>query len=180
MDFKSTIFILPGLGGSGPEHWQSIWENRFGFVRIEQDDWETPVCEDWIAKIQQTISRQEPGTVILVGHSLACATIAFWAQKYNYAIKGALMVAPSDTEADSYPLGTTGFAPVPLAALPFRSITVFSTNDFYVTAERATLFAESWNSELKNIGDAAHINSASNLGLWKQGLTYLQALDQGA
>jgi len=23
------------------------WEKEFGFTRIEQKDWETPVCDDW-------------------------------------------------------------------------------------------------------------------------------------
>src|SRR5215216_7693769 len=109
--FKSTILIVPGLGNSGPQHWQSLWEKQFGFTRVEQQDWETPICADWITTLQSYIDKYDPKDVILVGHSLACATIAYWAKEYNVAIKGALLVAPSDTEAESYPTGTTGFAP---------------------------------------------------------------------
>src|SRR5579864_5230733 len=105
MVFHSTILIIPGLGNSGPEHWQSIWERRFNFTRVEQKEWETPVCADWIENINTEVNKHNPANLILVGHSLACATIAYWAQKYNIAINGALLVAPSDTEADSYPRG---------------------------------------------------------------------------
>ncbi len=176
--FRSTILIIPGLGNSGPQHWQSLWQQRFGFTRVEQQDWDTPVCSDWINTLQQYLDKLSPTEVILVGHSLACATIAYWAKAYNVAIKGALLVAPSDTEADSYPTGTTGFAPVPLIKLPFKSIAVMSSNDFYVKPERAELFANSWGSKLINIGDAAHINASSNLGMWEQGLELLKELDE--
>jgi predicted alpha/beta hydrolase family esterase len=176
--FKSTIFIIPGLGNSGPAHWQSLWEKRFGFTRVEQQDWETPVCADWTTNLQSYLDANNPADVILVGHSLACATIAYWAKEYNVAIKAALLVAPSDTEADSYPTGTTGFAPVPLIKLPFKSITVTSTNDFYVSPQRAQQFAEAWGSKLVNIGDAAHINAQSNLGEWEAGLELLRELDE--
>src|ERR1700694_1048274 len=142
MTFNSTILIIPGLGNSGPQHWQSIWENRFNFTRVEQNDWETPVCSDWIENINNEVKKHDPSTVILVGHSLACATIAYWAQKFNVSIKGALLVALSDTEADTYPTGTTGFTPVPLIKLPFPSIAAASNNDYYVRPERAKLFAE--------------------------------------
>jgi predicted alpha/beta hydrolase family esterase len=177
MTFRSTILIIPGLGNSGPEHWQSIWERRFNFTRVEQKEWETPVCADWIENINSEVKKYDPANVILVGHSLACATIAYWAQKYNVAIKGALLVALSDTEADSYPPGTTGFAPVPLIKLPFRSIAVVSNNDFYVKPQRAELFANSWGSELVNIGDAGHINTSSGFGEWDVGLELLKRLD---
>jgi predicted alpha/beta hydrolase family esterase len=177
MAFKSTILIVPGLGNSGPQHWQSLWEKQFNFARIEQQDWETPVCNNWITTINNHVKKHDPANVILVGHSLACSTIAYWAKTYNISIKGALLVAPSDTEADSYPPGTSGFAPVPLIKLPFKSIVVVSNDDFYVKPERAALFANSWGSEVVNIGDAGHINVSSGYGEWEQGLELLKQLD---
>jgi predicted alpha/beta hydrolase family esterase len=177
MTFNSSILIHPGLGNSGPAHWQSLWEKQFQFSRIEQQDWETPVCADWIARLNDYVQQHDPNNVILVGHSLACTAIAYWAQKYKVAIKGALLVAPSDTEADTYPPGTSGFSPMPLIKLPFKSIVVASSNDYYVTEDRAHLFADSWGSELVNIDDAGHINLASGFGEWEQGLELLKQLD---
>jgi predicted alpha/beta hydrolase family esterase len=177
MIFQSTILTHPGLGNSGPAHWQSLWEKQFNFDRIEQQDWETPICTDWITTLNSYVQQHDPGNVILVGHSLACTAIAYWAQKYNVSIKGALLVAPSDTEADTYPPGTIGFTPVPLIKLPFKSIVVASSNDYYVSPERAHLFANSWGSELVNIDNAGHINVASGYGEWAQGLELLKRLD---
>lgn len=176
MQTQPTTLILPGLGNSGPEQWQSIWEQKFNFIRVQQADWETPACADWIENINNEVKKHDAANVILVGHSLACATIAYWAQRFNVKIKGALLVAPSDTEADTYPTGTTGFAPVSLIKLPFRSIMVVSTNDYYVTLDRAQQFADNWGSEWVNIGDAGHINSTSGLGEWEQGLELLKNL----
>lgn len=177
MTFNSTILILPGLGSSGPQHWQSVWERKFNFKRVEQRDWDTPICSEWIENINKEVKKHNPADVILVGHSSACTAIAYWALKYDTIIKGALIVAPSDTEADTYPQGTTGFKPVPQFNLPFKSIVVAGNNDFYVTEERARHFAESWGSELVMLDNAGHINVASGHGDWDEGLEILKRLD---
>ncbi|RCR71224.1 RBBP9/YdeN family alpha/beta hydrolase [Larkinella punicea] len=178
MNFTSNVLILPGLGNSGENHWQSLWEKEYpDFKRVQQNDWETPVCADWIRQIDQAVVDEDPANVLLVGHSLACATIAYWAQAFQRSIKGALLVSPSDTEADSYPPGTTGFAPVPLFKLPFPSIVVASSDDFYVSLERAALFAQAWGSQLVNIGAAGHINVHSGYGNWPEGLRLLKELE---
>jgi predicted alpha/beta hydrolase family esterase len=178
MQFSSTILILPGLGNSGEGHWQTIWQNRFGFERVEQKDWDAPVCDDWTAAIDTAVVKHGTRNVILVAHSLANTTVAAWAQKYSRVIKGALLVAPSDTEADSYPPGTTGFMPMVLHKLPFPSVTIASANDFYVATPRAQHFAACWGSKLVTIGDAGHINVASGHGEWDEGLQWLKELDK--
>lgn len=175
--FNSRVLILPGLGDSGEGHWQTLWEKQFGFRRVIQTDWDTPVCNDWIERIDNEVAKHDVSNVILVGHSLACATTAFWSKRYNRNIKGALLVAPSDVESDTYPAGTSGFLPMPLIRLPFPSITVASKNDYYVSIERAKMFANAWGSELINIGDAGHINVAAGFGPWEAGLAYLKQLD---
>jgi predicted alpha/beta hydrolase family esterase len=178
MTFHSNILILPGLGSSAEQHWQSLWEKQFpNFTRVVQQDWETPRREDWVETLDQAIAQFEPGSVILVAHSLACMLVAYWAQQYNRPIKGALLIAPSDTEANTYPSGTKGFTPVPTEKLSFPSLVVASTNDFYVTLERATHFADNWGSGLINIGEAGHINVAAGFGKWDFGLELLKRLD---
>ena len=107
MEFRSTILILPGLGNSGEDHWQTLWQQQFGFERVEQSDWDTPVCNIWIDAIDAAIMQHDLDNVILVAHSLANTTVAAWAKKYNRKIKAALLVAPSDTEGETYPPGTT-------------------------------------------------------------------------
>ncbi len=173
---SSTIFILPGLFNSGPDHWQTHWENKYGFTRIQQSDWETPVCEDWINTIDAAITGKPLDEVILIGHSLACCTVVHWANKYKRKIKGALLVGPSDVDAPSYPKGTNGFMPMPLNKLPFNSVVIASSNDEYVGLERAQYFADCWGSSLFNTGALGHINSSSNLGEWPEGYRILQEL----
>lgn len=179
MKFSSDIYILPGLGNSGEGHWQTTWENTYHFTRIEQRDWDAPVCSEWIATIDAALAGKDLSNVILVGHSLACVTIAAWAKQYQRVVKAALLVAPSDTEAPTYPPGTSGFTPMVTDRLAFPSITVASTNDYYVTSERAAYFAAGWGSPLHTIGDAGHINVAAGFGEWPQGLQLLQQLDAG-
>jgi uncharacterized protein len=178
MQFKSIILILPGLGNSGEGHWQTMWQQQFGFKRVEQSEWDAPVCNTWIDTIDTAVMQHDLNNVILVAHSLADTTVAAWAKKFNRKIKGALLVAPSDTEAETYPPGTTGFNPMCLAKLPFPSITVMSENDFYVSPERAKYFADCWGSKLVSIGNAGHINVAAGYGKWEEGLEYVNELDQ--
>jgi predicted alpha/beta hydrolase family esterase len=176
--FNAKIFILPGLENSGDQHWQTLWEKKYDFSRINQKDWITPVCDEWIETVEQEVSKIGTDNIILVGHSLACATIAFWSAKYNKKIKGALLVAPSDTEAPSYPSGTKGFNPMPVNKLPFPSITITSSNDTFVSVQRAQFFANAWASKFVNIGEAGHINALSGFGPWPEGLTYLKELEK--
>jgi uncharacterized protein len=178
MHFNSRILIHPGLSNSGEKHWQTLWELRYPqFERINQKEWETPDRDVWITHIDEVVMQKDPANVILVGHSLACCAIAYWSQKYQRKIKGALLVAPSDTEAESYPQGTTGFKPMPLNKLTFPSITVMSANDVYVSIERAQTFSRAWGSELVDIENAGHINADSKLGFWEFGLELLDRLD---
>ena len=171
------VLILPGLLDSGPDHWQSHWEQRFsGLKRVKQADWQTPSCDDWVQRLHEKVTAS-PRPVALVAHSLACTLIARWAHEHPEAakqVRGALLVAPSDTEADSYPSGTRGFTPMPLNKLPFESITVASTDDPFVALERAQAFSEAWGSKrLETLDNAGHINADSGLGYWPQGVGLL-------
>jgi len=169
--------IVPGLGNSGPEHWQTYFQNSGNnFYRIEQQEWDAPECNNWISNVDQKVAEFDASTVVLIGHSLGCLTIAYWAKKYNRKIKGALLVAPSDSEASQYTFPAKGFAPIPLDTLSFKTIVVASSNDVWVTLERAKYFADCWGSEFINIGDAGHINVASGHTNWDEGLSILKKL----
>ena len=175
---RGNIFTVPGLYNSGPQHWQTYWEKEYGFTRIEHKEWETPACSDWLQNIDTTVTQYLLEDIILIGHSLAWCTIVRWAEKYQRIIKGALLAGPGDVDAPSYPPGTRGFAPMPIYRLPFPSIVIASSNDEYVTMERANYFANCRGSELANAGDLGHINSSSNPGNWPFGILQLQKLIQ--
>lgn len=133
---------------------------------------ENPICDDWVETLEQAVAAVE-GDVVLVAHSLACTLVNRWAERYPRPIRGAFLVAPSDTEAPNYPTGTEGFVPVPLKRLPFPSRIVVSRDDPYVSVERATAFAQAWGSELTIVDGLGHIGSDSDLKMWPQGLGFL-------
>ena len=173
----TNYLIVPGLGNSGPDHWQTFFENSGDhFKRIIQQEWDAPVCNDWVTTIDKSASDYDPATVILIGHSLGCTTIAHWANQYKKKIKGALLVAPSDVEAQQYTFPAKGFSPIPIEKINFKTIVVASENDQWVSLERAKYFAENWGSEFINIGKAGHINAASGHKEWKEGLEILKKL----
>jgi len=174
----TNYFIIPGLGNSGEEHWQTFFEQSGNnFQRIVQQEWDTPDCNDWVNTIDKAILDYAPATVVLIGHSLGCVTIAHWAKHSNKKIKGALLVAPSDIEAPVYTFPATGFTPIPIDKINFKTIVVASENDEWVSLERAKFFAANWGSEFISIGNAGHINAASGYGSWKQGLEILKKLE---
>lgn len=172
----TQIFIAPGYGGSGEEHWQTFWEKEdSSFVRIEQRDWFQPSADEWSETIEAYIG-QASGDVIVVAHSLACIALVHWAQKTHRTIKGALLVAPPEADDEKLRHVVQGFSPVPLTKLPFKSIVLASTNDPYNSIENAERFARSWGSDFINIGAKGHINAQSMLQNWPEGRVYLSTL----
>ena len=164
------VLILPGLGSSGPEHWQTHWEKQNpAFIRVEQRDWDKPDREDWIATLDRAIAAQ-PSPPLLVAHSLSCALVAHWAAKHGRALYGAMLVAPADVDAETRtPPEVRGFAPIPLQRIPGRTVVLATSHDPYVETARAKSFAKAWGARFVEAGACGHINSASNLGTWPDG-----------
>ncbi|TDN36601.1 serine hydrolase family protein [Hymenobacter sp. UV11] len=176
MQRTTRFFIVPGLGSSGPAHWQTYFERENpAFTRIQQREWDAPDKDEWVATLEQALAGEDLTQVVLIAHSLGCATVAHWAATYGHRIKGALLVAPSDVDTARFAaFPTTGFGPMPLQRLPFPSIVVASTTDEWASLARTRQFAEAWGSELVNIGPAGHINAASGFGDWPAGLALLE------
>src|SRR6185369_13618778 len=101
---KTKYLIVPGITNSSPQHWQSLWEKEFPekFRRIEQAEWDRPICDDWIETIEAEVQKESPESVVLIAHSLGCTAVAHWAKRFGTHIKGAMLVAPSDCEAETY------------------------------------------------------------------------------
>jgi uncharacterized protein len=178
-----TTLILPGLGNSSPQHWQSYWERQDPTCqRVIQAEWDAPHCTDWVTTLGAAVATVAAahGQVVLVAHSSSCALVAQWvrhAAGTNMAsVRGALLVAPSDPDGPNYPVGPTGFGPMPLERLPFPSIVVASTDDMYVTFEQARAYADAWGSTFVSAGPAGHVNTASGLGSWPAGYALLDSL----
>ena len=63
--FSPSLVIVPGLGGSGPEHWQTVWAALLPRAsRVTQRDWDHPDRELWLQGLRQAIDGR-PDLVIL-------------------------------------------------------------------------------------------------------------------
>ena len=172
---STSIIIVPGWRDSGPGHWQTLWAERLPQARrVVRDDWHTPTRSAWVARLEETVLEQ-PGAVVIVAHSLGCITTAHMKLEAAARVRGALLVAPADPERRAV---LSDFAPVPYAALPYRSILVASSNDPYCPIRLAGAYARAWGSEFVRLQNAGHINVDSGHGEWPLGRALLQSLTE--
>jgi uncharacterized protein len=174
---QARVLIVPGLGTSGPDHWQSRWERREGYLRVQQRDWEHADCLDWIGSLDRAV-RTAAADVLIAAHSLGTLLLTHWLTKTKARIGGALLVAVPDPEGAAFPPQARGFAPISRVPLDCPSIVVASIDDPYGDLSFAERCAHSWRSRLVNIGRAGHINAASGLGDWSDGHHLLQSLQE--
>lgn len=173
------VLLLPGWLDSGPGHWQTRWQERHGFVRVEQHDWQRPLRGDWCARLEDVVLAQPAGRpLLLAAHSLGCLLTAWWAahSRHTHRVAGALLVAPPEIERDDLRQQIPGWAPPTRARLPFASIVVASSDDAYGSLESASRLAADWGATFYNIGPRGHINAESGLGDWDEGLALLRSL----
>lgn len=164
------ILIVPGLNGSGPGHWQTIWEEKFSCKRVYQRDWDNPDLTEWVETLNTTVTASSELTVF-VAHSLGCLTVARWANAFPEnagRIQCALLVAPPDVVLSPHiPKMLRRFAAH--EPLSFPSIVVGSENDPYMPLEKAQKLADNWGSRFINAGESGHINLDSGHGPWPLG-----------
>ena len=168
------VLLLPGWQNSGPGHWQTLWEERFGDLRVEQHDWMQPLRGDWITRLEEVVQQQD-GPVLLAAHSLGCHLVAAWAavSRSTAKVQGALLVALPDVAQPNFPPQLHRWTQPVLTALPFPSALVASTDDPYCSFEAAAQFAGHWGASLHNLGARGHINAESGLADWPQGRALL-------
>lgn len=189
-DFR--VLVVPGLHGSGPEHWQSRWQRLYpAFERVEQAQWDVPELPVWSARLQDVLrqparpharqqlhnplqhqqrdapANQQP--TLIVAHSFGCLTTVHSAAAAVGNIVGALLVAPADPEKFKV-------ADQLQHRLPFPAFVIGSDNDPWMSAERAAHWAHEWGAEFINAGALGHINADTGLGDWLYGQSLLQQL----
>jgi predicted alpha/beta hydrolase family esterase len=174
---EPTVLLLPGVDNSGPGHWQTHWELLSNFSRVELGNWSRPKLHQWVPTLDRSIS-ESPRPVILAAHSLGCMAVAWWAAlqctpALADKIAGALLVAPPDVDRVDAPESIRNFRPMPRVRLPFRAIVVASQDDPYASFERSSEMAAAWGCELADAGPIGHINAASRIGGWADGLRLL-------
>ena len=188
----TRLLLLPGWHDSGPGHWQSRWPQLHGeparFIKVDQDDWAWPKRGDWMMNLDEVLLADptfEQAPAILVAHSLGCHLVAAWAahSQHTRRVKGAWLVAPPDL--DGPPNAVTaapqlqGWRNVVRQRLPFPATVLASRTDPYAAFERSQALAQDWGADLRDLGEAGHVNEASGHGDWPEGWRDLQAVVSG-
>jgi uncharacterized protein len=164
------IVTVPGLHGSGPLHWQTRWERRYGFTRIEQDEWDNPVFSKWEASLLLQLETPGPDeSIVFVAHSLGCHLVVKSLPRIGKRIGGIFLVAPPDLNSGTLEVDLSGFADPSATELGERGYLVYSQNDPYATVAFSEQFARSLGIASTEVGFLGHINSDSGLGDWDEG-----------
>ncbi|MEX8494745.1 RBBP9/YdeN family alpha/beta hydrolase [Sphaerotilus sp.] len=171
------VLLLPGWLGSGEGHWQTRWAALHGFTLVEQDDWTWPRRGDWMARLDDVLL-SDPRPALLVAHSLGCQLVAAWAahSRHTGRVRGALLVAPPDTERDDMPPQLHNWRPMRRGRLPFAATAVVSSDDPYCAPDRAAGLCVDWGARAVVAGPRGHLNAESGLGDWPDGLALVAAL----
>ncbi|XXR81009.1 alpha/beta hydrolase [Sorangium sp. So ce394] len=170
------LLMVPGYSGSGPRHWQTLWEQKLPFARrVEMPDWAHPDRGAWVEALDRAVA-DSAAPPVLIAHSCGVSTVVHWGASGARPVRAALLVAPADTESPSHPRDASTFHPLPRVRLPFPSAVVASANDPYCTPERAEAFARAWGSQLIHAGPCGHINTDAGFGPWPDGERILAAL----
>jgi predicted alpha/beta hydrolase family esterase len=162
--------IVPGLNNSDADHWQSRWQSLYPhFERVEQARWDEPILSVWSEQLHLELSSDDRPTLI-VAHSFGCLTTVHRAHVGAPNLIGALLVAPADPKKFGVERALRD------ATLDCPSIVIGSTDDPWLSFDRAAFWAHQWGSDFVNAGALGHINADSDLGFWKFGLLQLQRL----
>ena len=167
----ADILILPGYKGSGPDHWQSRWQDKLLTAsRVAMGDWHKPVFEDWQENLITAVGEARR-PVVLVGHSIGSQVAVQAADEYGGRVAGAFLVAPPDVEnPDIRPKHLMTFGPARRTPLPFPSVTIASRDDPFCGYEKAEEMASDWGSLFMDAGKSGHLNAESGHGPWPEGL----------
>jgi predicted alpha/beta hydrolase family esterase len=167
----TTTLIVPGLNSSGAAHWQTWFETQIpNAVRVIQRDWKRADLAEWTGRIRREITRHA-GPILIVAHSFGVLAAVQAAEDHRDRIQGALLVAPADP--DKFGVGDL----LPQGPLGFPATVVASTNDPWLSFERAVDYATRWEANLVSLGAAGHINADTGYGPWPFGLALLRELD---
>ncbi|WFR97858.1 RBBP9/YdeN family alpha/beta hydrolase [Rhizobium tumorigenes] len=173
----TAVLILPGLFGSDEAHWQQFWlRDQPDSICVVQNDFDNPRLSDWMPRLEETLDAV--GEAYIVAHSLGCLLAANLAgTAAARQVKAALLVAPCDLQpTHTLHPGKVVFGDMPMGQLPFPAKVVGSLSDRYMSLDCLTLVARCWGAEIKNIGNAGHINTASGFGRWSGGYQLLEGM----
>ncbi|MBB1074150.1 alpha/beta hydrolase [Rhodoferax sp. 4810] len=167
---RFEFVLVPGRFNSGPQHWQSIWEQELPiWRRVTQANWNDPDTHRLNGSLRRLLG-QISRPALLVGHSLGALASVCLATELPGKVAGVMLVAPAE------PAKFHAEDDVPGTLLGVPSVLVASHTDPFMSFPRAEYWAGVWGSELVDLGEAGHINVDSGFGSWRYGLEVLNRL----
>jgi len=165
------VIIVPGLGNSGAQHWQTQWQQRLpNAARIVLSQWQQPDLQSWVDATIAAANRFDDSYI--VAHSFGCLAAVVALKELRDRVRGVLLVAPADP--DKFKLAEI----LPHSTLPVPGVVVGSLSDPWLTWRKAQLWAQRWELPIFCAGDAGHINIESGHGAWPEGWQLLEKLRQ--
>ena len=173
--------IVPGVGGSESQHWQSWLQGQLmSCSRVQQYDWHRPILKYWVQRFVDTISSISD-EIQIVAHSFGClTTVAALAQhpELHAKIKNLVLVAPANPAR----FGDQGFARHSQndyhdyfhhLKLNVPTQLLISENDPWLDFQDAQNLAIAWQLRPITLGQVGHINVASGFGAFPKIFDYL-------
>jgi predicted alpha/beta hydrolase family esterase len=163
--------IVPDIGDSDAQHWQSLWEQSIPRTRrIRLHDWQTA---DWVkwrnSIIASLISIDEP--VVLIAEGFGALAAASVAAEYPGKIIAAFLVDPSDP--DDFDVRKK----IPKQPLPIPTKIVIRNQ----TDTKAALLAALWSTDLSHSiaiepATTELVINNSAINFWPEGIRALNRL----
>ena len=173
--------IVPGVGGSEAQHWQSwLQQQLVSSSRVQQKNWDRPVLSEWVAQFVKTVAAVK-APIQIVAHSFGCLTsVAALAEhpELSAKVKNLVLVAPANPAR----FGEAGCAPHSLTEYKqyFHQLNIdvpttllISENDPWLGYFDALQLAQAWKLTPINLGQVGHINVASGFGPFPDILNYM-------
>ena len=158
------FLVLHGLGGSGPDHWQSWLAGRLRAagedVRYPRfPDPDAPSLPAWLAHLEA--ERAPDGGEVVLAHSLGCLLWLHHRAAGGPPAERALLVAPPCPAATREAPEVAGFFPVPLTG-DDGARWVTSDDDPYCPEGARKLYT----GPMDVLDGAGHVNADAGFGPW--------------
>ena len=172
------FLILHGLGGSGPEHWQTWLAHRLGdaghAVRYpELPAADAPRLAAWLDALD---AEREPGQVV-VCHSLACCLWLHHRERGGAPAERVLLVAPPCPDAGLPEI--EDFFPVPRSAVPGEDVRLVCSDADPYCAMGAAAHYGGLGVPIEVVQGGGHLNPETGYGPWPDVELWCQGAKNG-
>ena len=163
------VLVVPGWQNSGPEHWQSRWQDAHpAWQRVQQADWLTPSRADWVATLDDAV-RAAGSTGIAGGAQPGL--------RHHRPLGGAtpgqrraggrrLAGGPGRHRTRRRPARRGRLCPAAARAAAVCQPDHRQRQRPYCAAARADALVRQWGSALTVLPAAGHINTDAGFGPW--------------